>query len=121
LGASLGFMESVQTLARDMKKIRPTFLIAVPRVFNKIFDGINARMNQEGGLKKKLFDMAVQSAKRRRELAEKGKSELLTNIQYAIGNRLVFSKIREGFGGRLRGVMTASAAMNPEISRFFFD
>ncbi len=121
LGASLGFMESVQTLAEDMKKIRPTFLIAVPRVFNKIFDGINARMNQEGGLKKRLFDMAVRSAKRRRELAEKGKSEPLTNMQYAIGNRLVFSKIREGFGGRLRGVMTASAAMNPEISRFFFD
>lgn len=121
LGASLGFMESVQTLAADMKKVRPTFLIAVPRVFNKIYDGINARMDQEGGLKKKLFDMAVQSAKRRRELAEKGKSDLLTNIQYVIGNRLVFSKIREGFGGRLRGVMTASAAMNPEISRFFFD
>ncbi len=121
LGASIGFMESVQTLAEDMKKVKPTFLIAVPRVFNKIYDGINARMNQEGGLKKKLFDMAVQSAKRRRELAEEGKSDPLTNIKYAIGNRLVFSKIREGFGGRLRGVMTASAAMNPEISRFFFD
>ena len=121
LGASIGFMESVQTLAEDMKKVKPTFLIAVPRVFNKIYDGINARMNQEGGLKKKLFDMAVQSAKRRRELAEEGKSDPLTNIKYAIGNRLVFSKIREGFGGRLRGVMTASAAMNPEISRYFFD
>lgn len=121
LGASLGFMERVQTLAEDMKKIRPTFLIAVPRVFNKIYDGINARMNQEGGLKKQLFLMAVQSAKTRRELAEKGKSDLLTTVKYTIGNKLVFSKIREGFGGRLRGVMTASAAMNPDIARFFFD
>ncbi len=121
LGASLGFMESVQTLAEDMKKVRPTFLIAVPRVFNKIYDGIYARMNREGGIKKKLFLMAVESAKKRRELSEKGRSDLLTNIKYAIGDKLVFSKIREGFGGRLRGVMTASAAMNPDISRFFFD
>jgi len=121
LGASLGFMESVQTLAEDMKKLRPTFLIAVPRVFNKIYDGIYARMNREGGIKKKLFLMAVESAKKRRELSEKGRSDLLTNIKYAIGDKLVFSKIREGFGGRLRGVMTASAAMNPDISRFFFD
>jgi len=121
LGASLGFMESVQTLAEDMKKVRPTFLIAVPRVFNKIYDGIYARMNREGGIKKKLFLMAVESAKKRRELSETGRSDLLTNIKYAIGDKLVFSKIREGFGGRLRGVMTASAAMNPDISRFFFD
>jgi len=121
LGASLGFMESVQTLAEDMKKLRPTFLIAVPRVFNKIYDGIYARMNREGGIKKKLFLMAVESAKKRRELSETGRSDLLTNIKYAIGDKLVFSKIREGFGGRLRGVMTASAAMNPDISRFFFD
>jgi len=121
LGASLGFMESVQTLAEDMKKVRPTFLIAVPRVFNKIYDGIYARMNREGGIKPPLFLMAVESAKKRRELSETGRSDLLTNIKYAIGDKLVFSKIREGFGGRLRGVMTASAAMNPDISRFFFD
>ena len=119
LGASLGFMESVKTLAEDMKKINPTFLIAVPRVFNKIYDGIWAKMNDEGGLKKTLFVMAVESAKKKQEMDQNGGADFLTNLKYTIGDKLVFSKIREGFGGRLKGVMTASAAMNPDISWFF--
>jgi long-chain acyl-CoA synthetase len=121
LGGQLGFMESISTLGQDMLALRPTFIIAVPRVFNKIYDGIFAKMNQEKGLKKKLFFMAVESAKKKRELAAQGKSDLITNIKAVIGDRLVFSKIRERFGGRLRGAMTASAAMNPEIAGFFFD
>jgi long-chain acyl-CoA synthetase len=121
LGASLALMESVSTVADDMKKVKPTFLIAVPRVFNKIYDGIFARMSQEKGLKKALFFMAVESAKRKRELAKEGKFCPFTSIKAFIGDRLVFSKIRAGFGGRLRGSMTGSAAMNPEIAGFFFD
>jgi long-chain acyl-CoA synthetase len=121
LGGELGIMESINTLASDMLAVKPTFLIAVPRVFNKIYDGIFAKMNEEKGLKKKLFFMAVESAKKKRVLASQGRTDLLTNIKVAIGDKLVFSKIRERFGGRLRGSMTASAAMNPEIGGFFFD
>lgn len=121
LGGQLGFMESISTLGQDILALRPTFIIAVPRVFNKIYDGIFAKMNEEKGLKKKLFFMAVESAKKKRELAAQGKSDLITNIKTAIGDKLVFSKIRERFGGRLRGAMTASAAMNPDIAGFFFD
>ena len=95
--------------------------MAVPRVFNKIYDGLFAKMNQEKGLKKALFFMTVASAKKKRELAAQGKSDLITNIKFAIGDKLVFSKIRDRFGGRLRGAMTASAAMNPKIAGFFFD
>jgi len=121
LGGALGFIESINTLAADMLKVRPTFLIAVPRVFNKIYDGMFAKMNSEKGIKRALFFMAVKSAKKKRLLAAEGKSDFITNIKCAIGEKLVFSKIRERFGGRLRGAMTASAAMNPEIAGFFFD
>ena len=121
LGGQLGLMESINTLGQDMLALRPTFIIAVPRVFNKIYDGIFAKMHEEKGLKKKLFFMAVESAKKKRELAAQGKSDPITNIKTAIGDKLVFSKIRERFGGRLRGAMTASAAMNPDIAGFFFD
>ncbi|HVN71119.1 MAG TPA: AMP-binding protein, partial [Desulfomonilia bacterium] len=121
LGGALGFMESINTLADDMLKVRPTFLIAVPRVFNKIYDGMFARMNSEKGLKKTLFFMAVESARKKRLLAAEGKSDFITDIKCALGDKLVFSKIRERFGGRLRGSMTASAAMNPDIAGFFFD
>ncbi|TAL33243.1 MAG: long-chain fatty acid--CoA ligase [Spirochaetes bacterium] len=120
-GGSIGFMESTATLGDDIAKVRPTFLIAVPRVFNKIYDGIWTRMNHEGGLKKALFVMAVNAGKKRRALAERGTSSFFTNLKFRIGDKLVFSKIRERFGGRLKGAMTASAAMTVDIAHFFFD
>ena len=118
-GGSIGFMESVETMAEDLLKVQPTFLIAVPRVFNKIYDGIHAKMNEEGGIKKKLFDMSVKAAKEFRE--QNGKVGFGTKLKLKIGNKLVFSKIHAKFGGKLEASITASAKMNNEISFFFHD
>ncbi|HQP30378.1 MAG TPA: long-chain fatty acid--CoA ligase [Deltaproteobacteria bacterium] len=120
-GGSIGFMEKVSTLAQDMALVKPVFLIAVPRIFNKIYDGLWARMNAEGGIKKKLFVAAVETARKRRLLSEQGKSDALMNLKFALLDKLVFQKIRAGFGGCLKGALTASATMNPEIAHFFFD
>jgi len=120
-GGSLGFMRDVTTLAEDLKLVRPTYLVCVPRLFNKIYDGIMARMEEAGGLKKKLFNAARETAREKRKLNEQGKSSLMTNIKFAVLDKLVFSKIRTGFGGRLTGALTASAVMNREIGEFFYD
>ncbi|MDQ5985223.1 MAG: Long-chain acyl-CoA synthetase [Syntrophus sp. SKADARSKE-3] len=121
VGGSLGFMESTKTIVEDMAKIKPTFLIAVPRIFNKVYDTIVTKVNEAGGFKKTLFDAGVDAAKERRRLAEQGKSSFMADLKFNIINGLVFQKIRDLFGGRLRGAVTGSAAMNPEISKFFFD
>ena len=121
VGGSLGFMGSVNTVVEDMAKVKPTFLVAVPRIFNKVYDTIVTRVGDAGGLKKKLFDAGVEAGKEKRRLAEQGKSSLLTNLKFNIIDKIVFQKIRDLFGGRLKGSITGSAAMNPEISRFFFD
>ena len=121
LGGSIGFMEKPTTIVSDMAQVRPTFLIAVPRVFNKIYDTLWSKMNEMGGFKKSLFVMGVESAKKRRELAKQGQSDFMTNLKFRIADRLVFHKIRDMFGGRMLGSMTGSAAMNKEISLFFFD
>jgi long-chain acyl-CoA synthetase len=121
LGGSLGFMESTNTVVQDMAAIRPTFLIAVPRIFNKVYDTIVTKVNDAGGFKKKLFDAGVHAAKERRSLAEQGQSSFMVNLKFKIIDKIVFQKIRDLFGGRLRGSMTGSAAMNPDISRFFQD
>lgn len=121
LGASTSFMESTNTVVSDMAKIRPTFLIAVPRIFNKVYDTIVTRVNDAGGFKKTLFDAGVEAAKERRRLAEQGRSSFMVDLKFKIIDRIVFQKIRDLFGGRLKGAMTGSAAMNPEISKFFFD
>lgn len=121
VGGSLGFMESVNTVVDDMAKVRPTFLIAVPRVFNKVYDTIVTRVNNEGGIKKKLFDAGVEAGKERRRLAEQGQSSLKADLTFKVIDKIVFKKIRDLFGSRLKGAVTGSAAMNPEISKFFFD
>jgi Long-chain acyl-CoA synthetases (AMP-forming) len=120
-GASVGLAESATTIVDDIVKVRPTLLIAVPKVFNRIYDGLWTKMNETGGLAKKLFVMGVESAKRKRELAAQGKSSLLTNLKFKIADKVVFSKIREKLGGRLKGVLTGSATMNVDISYFFWD
>jgi long-chain acyl-CoA synthetase len=121
VGGSLGFMESIKSIVEDMAKIRPTFLIAVPRVFNKVYDTIVTKVGEAGGVKKALFDAGVAAAKERRRLAAEGRSSLVADLKFKLVDRIVFQKIRDLFGGRLRGAVTGSAAMNPEISKFFFD
>lgn len=119
-GASMGFMESPATVVGDMAKIRPTFLVAVPRIFNRVYDTIVTKVNDAGGLKKKLFDMGAEAAREKFRLAEEGKSDFMVDIKFKIVDKIVFSKIRDLFGGRLHSTLTGSAAMNPDISRFFF-
>ncbi len=120
-GGSLGFMRDVTTLADDLKIIKPTYLISVPRVFNKIYDGIQLKMSDAGGMKKKLFDAACAVAKEKRELADQGRSNGSVNFKHKLLDKLVFAKVREAMGGRVTGALTASAAMNKEIAEFFYD
>ncbi len=120
-GGSIGFMRDVSTLTTDIKIVKPHYLICVPRLFNRLYDGIQMQMSDAGGIKKKLFDAACALARKRRELAAKGRSSALVNLQFAVLDRLVFAKIREALGGRAVGSLTASAVMNKEIAEFFND
>ena len=113
-GGAMGLMESVDTIGEDLQQVNPSFLIAVPRVFNKIYDGVQAAMDEAGGAKKFLFDAACKAAVKNR-----GKEK--PSLKLKVLDKLVFSKIRDKFGGKIEGVMTASAVMNPDIAMFFKD
>jgi len=91
-GGSIGFMQSVDTLVNDLALVKPHFLIAVPRIFNKVYNGLWTKMNEEGGIKKKLFVSAVKAARQKRLLAEQGKSNALLNLKLALLDKLVFGK-----------------------------
>ncbi|MBN1470647.1 MAG: AMP-binding protein [Syntrophaceae bacterium] len=121
MGGAMGLAESAATIVNDIVAVKPTWLVAVPRVFNRIYDGLWTKMNKEGGLAKTLFVMGVEAAKRKRELAAEGKNCLMTDLKLKLADKIVFKKIRERLGGRLMGSMSGSAAMNPEIAQFFFD
>ncbi len=118
IGGSIGIMGSTATIVSDMAQVRPTFVVAVPRVFSKIYESLHAAMNEKGGVAKKLFFAGLQSAKARRN---GGKGRITDEITYRVADRIVFKKIRDRFGGRLKQALTGAAAINPEISYFFND
>jgi long-chain acyl-CoA synthetase len=113
-GGAIGLMDTMDTLAADLAKVAPTYLISVPRIFNKIYTKIFATMKEEGGLKAKLFHQALAEAEKKRKT---GKG----SVKYKLLDKAVFGKIRKMFGGRLQGALTASAKMNPDVAQFFFD
>ena len=113
-GASIGIMGSVETLIDDLPKVQPTFMITVPRIFNRVYNGVWAKMREEGGLKLKLFEAALAAAKAKRETGK-------ASLKYKILDKIVLAKIRARFGGRLDNAVTGSAPMNVEIAKFFID
>jgi long-chain acyl-CoA synthetase len=120
LGGAIGLAESASTIVNDIVQVRPTFLIAVPRVFNRIYDSLWSKMMRKGGLAKTLFVMGVEAAKKKRELADQCRTDLMTNLKVKLADKSVFRKIKERMGGRLMASMTGGAVMNPEIAMFFF-
>jgi long-chain acyl-CoA synthetase len=89
-------------------------MISVPRVFNKVYNGVWAKMREEGGLKLKLFEAALAAAKLKRETGKAG-------LKYKILDKIVLQKIRDRFGGCLENAVTGSAPMNVDIAKFFID
>jgi long-chain acyl-CoA synthetase len=117
-GASTAFAESVDSITENMAEVAPTMLVSVPRVFNRIHEGLIKRMEAEGGAKKKLFYRAVANASKRRELAAHGKSSWWIEAQHRVLDKLVFSKVRRAFGGNLKFAISGGAAIAVEVANF---
>jgi long-chain acyl-CoA synthetase len=118
MGAGLAIAESVEKLVDNFGEVRPTVLFAVPRIFNRIYDGLLKRMAEEGGLKKTLFEAGMANEQVRREMAEGGGSSFLVELKHSFFDKLVFSKVRDRFGGRLRYAVSGGAALSPEVAEF---
>jgi len=116
-GASTG-LTSAKTLTRDMPEIKPTILVSVPTVFNKVYDGIQKMMEAKGGVTKKLFDAAVSNARKREQLAKRDTHSRWVDIQHDLFDKIVFTKVRDAFGGRLKYAFSGGAAISTEVAEF---
>jgi len=118
MGSSIGLAEAVDKIVANLAEVRPTIFASVPRVFNRIYDGLHAKMNEEGGLKKKLFERAIATAAERKRLAAEGKRSGWLDFKFKILDGLVFSKVRERFGGRLKYAFSGGAAISRDVAEF---
>lgn len=110
----------VDKIVENLAVIRPTIMGAVPRIFEKVHGRINEMMAKEGGVKKTLFDWAVGVGVEVSRTKQAGKTvSPLLNAQYKLADKLVLSKIRDRFGGRLRFFISGSAALDREIAQWF--
>ncbi len=120
-GASMGIAESVSTLMDNFGEVKPTLLFAVPRIFNRIYDGLNKKMAAGSAVARFLFNKGLKVAQKRRELAEKGKKSAFLDAQYKFFDKLVFSKVKARFGGRLKYAFSGGAALSREVAMFIDD
>ena len=110
----------VDKIVENLAVVKPTFMGAAPRIFEKAYARIVSTVREEGGPKEKIFDWAVGVGLRVSKAKQEGKSpSLFDTVQHAVADRLVYSTIRERFGGRLKFFISGSAALNRDVAQWF--
>jgi long-chain acyl-CoA synthetase len=119
-GSRIAFAQSLELLAKNMIEIKPTIMNCVPRLLERIHDKAMKSGTSAGGMKTTIFNWAFKIGKERREVIEKGKKPgLILRNQYALAEKLVFSKIKEKTGGRLKFLISGGGALPKNVGEFF--
>ncbi len=110
----------VEKIVDNLAVVRPTFMAAAPRIFEKVYGSVSLGMAAEGGAKAKIFSWASGVGRQySRARSEERPVGALLKLQHAVADRLVFAKIRERFGGRVRFFISGSAALNTDVAHWF--
>ncbi len=120
-GITIAYVEDVNFLAQTLLEVQPTILAAVPRVFEKIYARLMEQGSKNTGMKRKIFDWAIGVANRAApwRCGVKSASPGL-RLQWALADKLVYSKIRAGTGGKLRIVFSGGAPLSKDLAEFFW-
>jgi long-chain acyl-CoA synthetase len=110
----------VDRIVDNLAVVKPTFMGAAPRIFEKAHGRILTMTAAEGGAKEKIFNQAFKVGLEVDRLKREGKSvPLPLKLQHAVFDKLVFAKVRERFGGRVRFFISGAAALNREVAEWF--
>ena len=120
-GCAVYFAESIDKVPDNVKEVQPTVFFGVPRIWEKFFAGVNNKLAEATGVKAKLVDWAQSVGQRAIEVKNRGQvpSGMLA-VEYALANKLIFSKLKPALGlGRARVCVSGAAPIAPEILQFF--
>ena len=113
-GAEIYYAESVDTVARNMTEVHPTIVVSVPRLFEKIYNLVNKSVKEGSAIQQSIFSWALNVGEKYWN-GQRG----LVSLQKKVADKLVFNKLKERTGGRIRFFVSGGAALPPEIGIFF--
>jgi len=119
-GAEIVLAESIDTVASNIKEVRPTFMTTVPKLLETIKKKIYFAMDKESPIKKKMFNWAVSVGVKYVRSSLNNKNNPILKTQYNLADKLVFSKLREKLGGRLSRMVSGGAALPLDVAEFFW-
>ncbi len=113
---SIHFAESIEKISDNLKEVKPNVISAVPRLLEKVYDKIIAKGSTVGGIKQKLFFWSVELGL---EYEPYGANGWWYETKLNLARKLVFSKWKEGLGGKIELIVSGSAALQPRLARVF--
>ncbi len=120
-GCTIAYAEAIETVAADLMQVRPTILVSNPRLFEKVYARVLETARAGGGLKYRIFLWARNVAEQWADAKLKGEAPgTALDFKYNLAQKLVFGKIKERTGGRLRYSVSGGAPLSPEINKFFY-
>ncbi|WKX70271.1 long-chain fatty acid--CoA ligase [Streptomyces sp. XD-27] len=126
LGHATAVDGRVDKIIENLPIVRPTYMCAVPRIFEKVYNGVATKAREGGAAKYKIFlwaaDVAREYAKVSQDTFRRtGRADVPFGLRakHAVADKLVYAKLRDAFGGRLRATVSGSAALAPDIGYFF--
>ncbi|MES2267013.1 MAG: long-chain fatty acid--CoA ligase [Bacteroidota bacterium] len=119
-GCTIAFAQSLELLAKNMAEVKPTVMCCVPRLLERIHDRAMKNGLSAGGIKTKIFTWALKIGREYRLVNEAGKKPgMILSAQQKLANKLVFSKIKEKTGGRLKVLLSGGGALPKNVGEFF--
>ena len=119
-GMEVHYAESIEKVPDNLGEVRPTIFVGVPRIFEKVYAKAKLRSAHAGGVKEKVFDWAIEVAKQKAiRVEKKERIPVYLKLKHRLSDHLVYSKLREFFGGRLRACITGGAALPDDIYLIF--
>ena len=113
----MGHSSDIKNLVRDLQEFKPTFVLAVPRVFEKVFNTASQRATADG--KGKIFDRAAETAIAYSRGLDRGRPSLAVRAQHALFSRLVYGRLREALGGECVYAVSGGAPLGERLGHFY--